>query len=254
MHFPDHPSATIGLSNILLDIYNETLLPPPAIPGLNVATSGSVTGSLLAAHGSTLSTTESLSARRAGEPYLSGSDSALPSGPLGLGFGGPPSSQQQQQQQNQHHARRQPLAAHSRGATSLGGGPSHASTVLPSTPFSSSILAELQRESNPADSGGPGSASSGDETHVLPPPYKARSLPLVDRIAARDRAFTLLSGLTRLGSGWNSADAWFALARAHEECGQNDRARDLLWWCVELEEGTGVRDWSCVGGGVGYVL
>ncbi|TVY68718.1 putative cargo-transport protein, partial [Lachnellula suecica] len=33
-NFPDHPSATVGLSNILLDIYTEELLPLPAIPPL----------------------------------------------------------------------------------------------------------------------------------------------------------------------------------------------------------------------------
>src|SRR5690606_28147400 len=40
---------------------------------------------------------------------------------------------------------------------------------------------------------------------ALPPPHKATSLPLNDRLAARDRAFGLLSGLTKLGSGWNYA-------------------------------------------------
>jgi hypothetical protein len=33
-HFADHPSATVGLSNILLDIYAKDLLPPPVIPPL----------------------------------------------------------------------------------------------------------------------------------------------------------------------------------------------------------------------------
>jgi len=87
----------------------------------------------------------------------------------------------------------------------------------------------------------------------LPPPYKAASVPLVDRLAARDRAYGLLSGLTKLGTAWNSSEAWFALARAHEESGQPDKAKEVLWWCVELEEGMGVREWHCVGTG-GYVL
>lgn len=94
-------------------------------------------------------------------------------------------------------------------------------------------------------------SSHGDDD--LPEAYKASSLPLVDRLAARDRAFTLLSGLTRLGSAWDSAEAWFALARAHEESGQPDKAKEVLWWCVELEEATGVREWRSLAGG-GYVI
>ncbi|UNI14005.1 hypothetical protein JDV02_000689 [Purpureocillium takamizusanense] len=87
----------------------------------------------------------------------------------------------------------------------------------------------------------------------LPAPYKATRLPLIDRLAARDRAFALLSGLTRLGTGWDYSEAWFALARAHEESGQPDKAKEVLWWCVELEEAMGVRDWRCLGGG-SYII
>jgi hypothetical protein len=87
----------------------------------------------------------------------------------------------------------------------------------------------------------------------LPLPHMATSLPLNDRLAARDRAYGLLSGLTKLGSGWNNSEAWFALATAYEESGQVDKARDALWWCVELEDGRGVREWTAVGPG-GYVL
>ncbi|KAJ4292310.1 hypothetical protein N0V88_005942 [Collariella sp. IMI 366227] len=35
-HFPNHPDAIVGLSNILLDIYSEKLPPPPAVPGLDL--------------------------------------------------------------------------------------------------------------------------------------------------------------------------------------------------------------------------
>ena len=87
----------------------------------------------------------------------------------------------------------------------------------------------------------------------LPEPYKAECLPLVDRLAARDRANTLLSGLTRLGTGWNYSEAWFTLARAHEESGQTEKAKEVLWWCVELEEAKAVRDWRSSGTS-GYVL
>jgi hypothetical protein len=81
---------------------------------------------------------------------------------------------------------------------------------------------------------------------------KEPSTALLDRLAARDRAYGLLSGLTKLGSGWNYSEAWFALARAYELGGQADKAREVLWWCVELEEGRAVRGWEEVGGG--YVL
>ena len=87
----------------------------------------------------------------------------------------------------------------------------------------------------------------------LPAAHEATSLPLNDRLAARDRAYMLLSGLTKLGDGWNYSEAWFALARAYEESGQVEKAKDALWWCVELEDGMGVREWRCLGGG-GYVL
>ncbi|KAG6002870.1 hypothetical protein E4U21_002722 [Claviceps maximensis] len=87
----------------------------------------------------------------------------------------------------------------------------------------------------------------------LPAPYKAIKLPLVDRLSARERAFTLLSGLTRLGTGWDNSDAWFALARAHEERGQAEKAKEVLWWCVELEEAKGVREWRSLGNG-GYII
>jgi hypothetical protein len=101
----------------------------------------------------------------------------------------------------------------------------------------------------PAKAARPGTKTE----HQLVPPHKATSLPLVDRLAARDRAYGLLSGLTKLGTGWNNAEAWFALARAHEESGQADKAKEVLWWCVELEEGSAVRDWRCLCSG-GYVL
>ena len=94
----------------------------------------------------------------------------------------------------------------------------------------------------------PDSLSSG-----LNPSYKETSTALLDRLAARDRAYGLLSALTKLGTGWNYSEAWFALARAYEEGGQLEKAKEVLWWCVELEEGRGVRDWSVVGCG-GYVL
>ena len=83
------------------------------------------------------------------------------------------------------------------------------------------------------------------ENHLSPPE--------LSRLAARDRAYGLLSTLTKLGAGWDYSEAWFALARAYEESGQIEKAKEVLWWCVELEEGTGVRDWRCLTGG-GYII
>ena len=70
-------------------------------------------------------------------------------------------------------------------------------------------------------------------------------LALLSRLAARDRAYGLLSMLTKSGRGWDDSDAWFALARVYEESGQEEKAQEALWWVVELEEGRQVRDWSC---------
>ncbi|KPM42618.1 hypothetical protein AK830_g3922 [Neonectria ditissima] len=169
-HAPNHPSAIVGLSNILLDIYSEKMLPPPVVPPLEETVP-----------------LPTKSSRSGSSPH---SISALPSTPLGLG---------------------------------------------------SSTLESNNRTA---------SALQDDE---LPEAYKATRLPLVDRLAARDRAYGLLSTLTKLGSSWNNSEAWFALARAHEESGQPDKAKEVLWWCVELEEGTGIRDWRCLSGG-GYLI
>ena len=83
------------------------------------------------------------------------------------------------------------------------------------------------------------------ENHLSPPE--------LSRLAARDRAYGLLSTLTKLGAGWDYSEAWFALARAYEESGQVEKAKEVLWWCVELEDTHPVRDWRCVALG-GFVL
>ncbi|KAK3296081.1 uncharacterized protein B0H64DRAFT_360257 [Chaetomium fimeti] len=207
-HFPDHPGAIVGLSNILLDIYTETLLPPPAVPGLDLNKLSLGEDSIFT---SAPDPTPSLPAHNSKE-----TTPTLPSAPLGLGPTRPKPNPQ-------------PAAA---AAVLVNGrplSPTPATTTTTTTTTSSSLL------------GAP-----------LPPPHKATSLPLNDRLAARDRAYGLLAGLTKLGSGWNCSEAWFALARAYEESGQADKARSALWWCVELEDGRGVREWEVVGGG--YVL
>ncbi|KAI1115930.1 hypothetical protein F5Y14DRAFT_95300 [Nemania sp. NC0429] len=189
MHYPDHPTAIVGLSNILLDIYSEVLPPPLAIPTITRELAPGETWN-------NTSITKKPGLGKSEAPYL------LPATPLGLG-----------------DETRQ-------GRMTFG--TEKIKLPIQETP-------EL-------------TAPDG-----LPAPYKAYSFPLIDRLAARDRAYGLLSGLTKLGKGWNYSDAWFALARAHEESGQTDKAKEALWWCVELEEGTGVRNWHCAGVN-GYAL
>ena len=71
---------------------------------------------------------------------------------------------------------------------------------------------------------------------------------LLSRLAARDRAYGLLSMLTKCGTGWDDSEAWSALARAYEESGQLEKAKEALWWVVELEESRPPRHWACIGG------
>lgn len=67
---------------------------------------------------------------------------------------------------------------------------------------------------------------------------------LLNRLAARDRAYMLLSTLTKLGEGWDDSEAWAMLARVYELSGQVDRAKECLWWVVELEDGRPLRPWE----------
>lgn len=75
----------------------------------------------------------------------------------------------------------------------------------------------------------------------------------LNRLAARDRAYMLLSNLTKLGSGWDDSEAWFTLARAHELSGEIGKAKKALWWVVELEDHRPIRPWRDVTGGT-YAL
>ncbi|PYI09989.1 putative filamentation protein [Aspergillus sclerotiicarbonarius CBS 121057] len=76
---------------------------------------------------------------------------------------------------------------------------------------------------------------------------------LLNRIAARERAFGLLSGLTKRGSSWDNTEAWYALSRAYEAEGQIEKLKEVLWWCIELEDRRPIRHWSNIGSGI-YVL
>lgn len=148
-HFPDHPEGIVGLSNILLDIYNETI---PLEP-VNVA-----------------------------------------------------------------------------------------DTLSPSLPSSAS-----------STQASPSISRSQYLTSHTPSAENQLSPPELTRLAARDRAFGLLSTLTKLGAGWDYSEAWYALARAYEESGQIEKTKEVLWWCVELEDTHPLRSWKYVTTG-GFVL
>lgn len=85
-----------------------------------------------------------------------------------------------------------------------------------------------------------------------PPSYTQKgpelSENLLPRLSARDRAYGLLSSLTKSGRGWDCPEAWFGLGRAYEEAEQLSKAREALMWVVELEEGRPVRAWDSLGG------
>lgn len=125
---------------------------------------------------------------------------------------------------------------------------------LPSTVGLSNLLLDTYEASTKPSLDHPSSFPS--QTYSLFPKSKADVRPLkkidsteaLSRLAARDRAYGLLSALTKSGQGWDCSEAWMALARAYELGGQIDRAKEALWWVVELEDGRGVREWSVVGG------
>lgn len=79
-------------------------------------------------------------------------------------------------------------------------------------------------------------------------PKTEESPTLLSCLAARDRAYGLLSMLTKSGRGWDDSEAWSALARVYEQSGQIDKAKEALWWVVELEDSRPLRDWNCIGG------
>jgi cargo-transport protein YPP1 len=154
LHFPDHPQAIIGISNYLMDIYEEKMPAEKPVPPL---------------------------------PNTSGT---LINDPT--------------------------VVAGSRPATA---------------------------KSNLANPGRTGASWEGKD----PTPAE------LNRLAARDRAYMLLANLTKLGSGWESSEAWFTLARAHELSGQVGKAKKALWWVVELEDNKPMRPFGVTSAG-GYAL
>jgi hypothetical protein len=185
VRYNDHPAATIGASQILLDIYTASIPPLPSIPALDVAGALSIASWYKPKRdvGSTPEPTTPISTTPTSAPL------PTQSGPLGLA-----TPQARKPDRSGLHDRR--------------------------------------------------------SLEALPPAHTATSSP-IDRVAARDRAYGLLQALTKRGDGWNSSEAWFALARAFEESGEDQKAREVLWWCVELEERQAARPWDCMGG---YVL
>ncbi|CAK4034077.1 filamentation (Rhf1) [Lecanosticta acicola] len=75
----------------------------------------------------------------------------------------------------------------------------------------------------------------------------------LNRLAARDRAYMLLSNLTKQGAGWDDSEAWYTLARAHELSREIGKAKQALWWVVELEQNRSIRPLKEVFPG-GYTL
>ncbi|RAL10027.1 putative filamentation protein (Rhf1) [Aspergillus homomorphus CBS 101889] len=104
-------------------------------------------------------------------------------------------------------------------------------------------LSEHRQKSGQADSALPN--EDGAEKEEEP--------RLLNRIAARERAFGLLSALTKRGSSWDNSEAWYALSRAYEAVGQIEKLKEVLWWCIELEDRRPIRPWSSIGSGI-YVL
>ena len=123
--------------------------------------------------------------------------------------------------------------------TTSGTAPS--SVAVTSAPSQSSSTSRLP-ETVPASGAVPTHASASSNKDPAPAE--------LNRLAARERAYMLLSGLTRLGTGWDDSEAWLELARAHELSGQVGKAKEALWWVVELEETRPVRGWRevAVGG------
>lgn len=103
---------------------------------------------------------------------------------------------------------------------------------------------EMKKKSESAKKPQPSEASAS--AHDVDPKH-------LYRLAARDRAYGLLSSLTKLGSSWDNSDAWYALSRAYEAGEQVEKLKEVLWWCIELEDRRPIRHWSNIGSGL-YVL
>lgn len=115
------------------------------------------------------------------------------------------------------------------------------SAALPTSPKKDSEAEPVLASLPPIGKSGSAKGESSNGRHEASP-------KLLSRLAARDRAYGLLSMLTKSGRGWDDSEAWSALARVYEQSGQIDKAKEALWWVVELEDSRPLRDWSSIGG------
>lgn len=169
MRDPDHPKATIGLANMLLDIWDQTLpVEPP---------------------------------RSEVKPNLDGSTLSL----------------------------------------------------LPPSPKQSETPKQKSEEGKEEEGEEKQQSQDDDKSKASQPQSPEEETKFLHRLAARDRAYGLLSALTKRGSSWDNSEAWYALSRAYEAGGQVEKLKEVLWWCIELEDRRPVRHWSNIGSGV-YVL
>lgn len=122
----------------------------------------------------------------------------------------------------------------------------HSLVTESSSPKSAQAVStdEMKEKAELAKTPQPTEASAS--AHDVDPKY-------LHRLAARDRAYGLLSSLTKLGSSWDNSDAWYALSRAYEAGEQVEKLKEVLWWCIELEDRRPIRHWSNIGSGL-YVL
>lgn len=127
------------------------------------------------------------------------------------------------------------------------------SEVIPLEPYSEMNTASPVPPAMPAIQKDGVISNTQHFTSHIPSAENQLSPLQLNRLTARDRAFGLLSTLTKLGRGWDYAEAWSSMARAYEESGQIEKAKEVLWWCVELEDTHPIRNWRNLTTG-GFVL
>jgi cargo-transport protein YPP1 len=208
-YWPNHGSAIVGLSNILLDMYEGKI---PREPQDNQELLGA----------QSTNTEEAIDTQRTSSLVSSMANSAL-------GVSQISSAMSRSQTMNSIH----------QDATSTN---SQTNRIRKEE-------ADSDDEVDGSGTGGAagaataqnGNATSGANSNEDATPEE------LDQLAARDRAYSLLSTLTKLGAGWDCSEAWIGLARAYEASGQIEKAKEVLWWCVELEDSRPLRGWQVVG-------
>jgi len=128
--------------------------------------------------------------------------------------------------------------------------------LAPMPTSSGSLISDPTLETRPSKRPTTAKSTLANAGRELPPsaaPPRDPTPAQLNRLAARDRAYMLLSNLTKLGTGYDNAEAWYTLARAHELSKEVSKAKQSLWWVVELENSRSMRPWSVVSPG-GYAL